>query len=575
MSEANGSVVHAPPVTARIRGIYPECPYLTALSEVFNDKLAHPARGSMPVNSAHRLLKVGLIYLSVLIAGTFTHAQDVVTYHNDNGRTGQYRETILTTSNVNSSQFGLLFNTTLDGIVDAQPLYLSSVAIPGKGTHNVIYMVTENDSVYAIDADNGTILWQVSVLGSGEVPSDDHGCSQISPQIGITATPVIDRSIGPNGTIYLVSMSKKSGVYFQRIHALDITTGQEQFGGPRAVQARYPGTGDNSHNGHVIFDPAQYAERQGLLLLNHILYTAWTSHCDARPYTGWIIGYDSRTLAPFSVLNITPNGIESAIWQAGAGMAADANSMYFLAGNGTFDTTLNANGFPVNGNFGNGFLRVGLKNNKLRVLDYFNMFNTVEESDADTDLGSGGAMLLPPLKDSQGNTELLAIGAGKDNNIYIVDRTNMGKFDPDKNNIYQEIDDALGGGIWSMPAYFNQSVYYGPVGNKLMQFKFTNAKLSTSPVSTTSNTFTYPGTTPAVSANGKANGIVWAIEHTSTSVLHAYDATSLSKELYNSNQAANSRDHFGTASKFGTPMITHGRVYVGTRNSVAAFGLLP
>ena len=311
------------------------------------------------------------------------------------------------------------------------------------------------------------------------------------------------------------------------------------------------------------------------MLLNHVIYTAWTSHCDIRPYTGWVIAYDESTLAQTAVLNVTPNGNEGAIWQAGAGMAADTNSIYFLQANGTFETTLNAKGFPTLGDFGNAFMKIGMRNNKLRVLDYFNMFNTVQESNADQDLGSGGAMVLPPLKDAQGVTQLLAIGAGKDNNIYIVDRNNMGKFNPNTNDIYQEIDGILAGGIWSMPAYFNQSVYFGAVGNNLMQFKFTNAKLSTTPASTTSNTFTYPGSTPAISANGRTNGIVWAIEHGSPSVLHAYDATSLSKELYNSNQAANSRDNFGIASKFGTPMITNGKVYVGTRNSVAAFGLLP
>jgi outer membrane protein assembly factor BamB len=515
------------------------------------------------------------ICTAIILLTSVAFAQDVLTYHNDNLRTGLYKETTLTTSNVNSSSFGLLFNTTLDAIVDAQPLYLSSVSIPGQGIHNVLYAVTENDSVYALDADTGVVLWHVSVLGSGEVPSDDHGCTQISPQIGITSTPVIDRTSGPNGTIYVVSMSKKSSTYFQRIHALDITTGAEQFGAPKAITGKYPGTGDNSQGGFVIFDPAQYAERAGLLLLNHVIYTAWTSHCDIRPYTGWIMGYDESTLAQTYVLNVTPNGNEGAIWQAGSGLAADANSIYFLQANGTFDTTLNGNGFPNKGDFGNAFVKLGVRNNKLRVVDYFNMFNTVQESNADQDLGSGGAMLIPPLKDSQGVTHLLAIGAGKDTNIYIVDRANMGKFNPNTNNIYQEIDGALGGGIWSMPAYFNQNVYYGPTGNNLMQFKFTNAKLSTSPVSKSSLAFTYPGTTPAVSANRGTNGIVWAIEHASPSVLHAYDATTLTKELYNSNQASNSRDHFGTAAKFGTPMITNGKVYLSTRNSVAAFGLLP
>jgi len=528
----------------------------------------------MQVFSVPRALSLSIASLAFLLAGSVTQAQDVVTYHNNNARTGLYNDTTLTPSNVNSAGFGLLFNTTLDAIVDAQPLYLSSVSIPGQGIHDVLYMVTENDSVYALDADTGVVLWHTSVLGTGESPSDDHGCSQISPQIGVTSTPVIDRGSGPNGTIYVVSMSKKSSTYFQRIHALDITTGQEQFGGPTTIQGKYPGTGDNSHNGFVIFDPAQYAERQGLLLLNHVIYTGWTSHCDARPYTGWILGYDESTLTQTYVLNVTPNGNEGSIWQSGAGMAADANSIYFLQANGTFDTTLDSNGFPNKGDFGNGFLKLGVRNNKLRVVNYFNMFNTVQESDADLDLGSGGALVLPPMKDSQGVTRLLAIGAGKDTNIYIVDRTNMGKFDPNKNNIYQEIDNVLGGGIWSMTTFFNQNVYYGAVGNKLMQFKFTNAKLSTTPVTQSAGSFTYPGSTPAVSANGKTNGIVWAIEHGTPSLLHAYDATTLATELYNSNQAANNRDHFGTASKFGTPIVANGKVYVGTRNSVAAFGLL-
>jgi hypothetical protein len=381
-------------------------------------------------------------------AALVSSATDVVTYHNDIARTGQnLHETILTTSNVKSSLFGKLFIFPVDGVIDAEPLYLSAVSIPGKGTHNVVYTVTENDSVYAFDAEAGTLLWQKSVLESGESPSDDHGCGQISPQIGITSTPVIDRGSGSHGTIYVVAMSKNSANYFQRIHALDITTGQEEFGGPVAVKAKYPGTGDNSHDGYVIFDPGQYAERQGLLLLNHVIYTGWTSHCDDRPYTGWLIGYSETTLTQTSVLNVTPNGNEGSIWQAGAGIASDGQSLFFLDANGTFDTTLNKKGFPVKGDYGNGFLRVSTTKNKLRVADYFNMFNTVQESDGDEDLGSGGAVVLPAMKDAKGKIRYLAIGAGKDQNIYIVDRTNMGKFNPNNDNaIYQEIDGALGGG---------------------------------------------------------------------------------------------------------------------------------
>lgn len=515
--------------------------------------------------------------LFVICAAGLSFATDVVTYHNDIYRTGQnLQETILTPSNVNSASFGKLATLPVDNVIDAEPLYLSAVNIPGKGTHNVVYVVTENDSVYAFDADQGTLLWQVSVLGAGEAPSDTHGCGQINPVIGITATPVISRVTGPHGTIYVVAMSKKGSTYYQRIHALDVATGKEEGGSPITVAGKYPGTGDGSQGGYVIFDPGQYAERQGLLLLNGVLYTAWTSHCDQRPYTGWVIAYNAKTGAQAGVLDLTPNGSEGAIWQAGAGMASDGTSIYLLDANGTFDTDLNAKGFPVNGDFGNAFVKISSSNGKLTVADYFNMYNTVQESESDTDLGSGGAMLLPAMKDGEGKSHYLAIGAGKDSNIYIVNRNNMGKFNPQNDNaIYQELDGVLGGGVWSMPAYFNGNVYFGPVGNNLLQFRFTNAKLSTSPVARSRATFTYPGSTPSVSANGTQDGIVWAIEHSDPNdVLHAYSASSVAQELYNSGQAPNGRDRFGSASHFGTPLIVNGKVYVGTQNGLAVFGLL-
>lgn len=503
-------------------------------------------------------------------------ATDVVTYHNDLYRTGwNPAETTLTRSNVQSSTFGKLFTMPVDGVIDAEPLYLSAVSIPGLGVHNVVYAVTESDSVYAFDAGDGTQLWHTSLLGPGEVPSDTHGCGQITPGIGVTSTPVIDRTAGPNGTIFVVAMSKNSSAYFQRVHALDITTGKPR-GGPVTVQAKYPGTGDNSQGGYVIFDPAQYAERSGLLLLNHVLFTAWTSHCDERPYTGWVMAYDTRTGKQVAVLDITPNGNEGAIWQAGSGMASDGSNIFFLSGNGTFDTKLDSQGFPENGDYGNAFLKLSTSGKKLAVSDYFTMHNTVQESNADLDFGSGGALIVPVQKDSGGNPHYLAIGAGKDGNIYVADRNNMGKFNPNNDDaLYQKLSGAVSGGLWSMPAYFAGNVYFGPVGNRLLHFQFSNAKLSTSPVSKSAISFTYPGTTPSGSSNGSKNGIVWAIEHSDpTDVLHAYNSDDLSNELYNSNQAANQRDQFGTASHFGTPMIVDGKVYVGTRNSVAVFGVL-
>ena len=517
-----------------------------------------------------------LVVAAEIRTGTALVGSDVVTYHNDAARTGQnLTETILTSSTVNVSIFGKIGFFPADGKVDAQPLYLSGVAIPGQGTHNILYVATEHDSVYGFDADTGAVLWRVSMLGSGETPSDGRGCSQVVPEIGVTSTPVIDRSRGPNGAIYVVAMSKNgSGTYVQRLHALDITSGAELFGGPKNVQATFPGTGAGSSGGTLSFDAKQYEERAGLLLLNGMIITAWTSHCDIDPYTGWIMSYNASTLAQTSVLNVTPNGSRGAFWMAGAGPAADAaGNIYLLDGNGTFDTTLDSNGFPRQGNFGNAFLKVSTSSG-LAVTDYFATFDTVSQSNADRDLGSGGTLVLPDLVDGTGQLRQLAVGAGKDAHIYIVDRGSMGKWHSSSNQIYQEITGALGGGVFSMPAYFDGTVYYGASGDSLKAFSISNARLSSTPASRSARTFAYPGSTPGISASGTANAILWAVENTSPAVLHAYDARDLTRELYNSNQAAAGRDAFGPGNKFITPTIVNGRVYVGTTNGVAAFGRL-
>jgi hypothetical protein len=506
-----------------------------------------------------------------------TAGTNVTTYHNDNSRTGQnLAEMILTPSNVNSSSFGKLFVITVDGKVDAQPLYLTQVSIPNQGIHNVLYVATEHGSVYGLDADSGKALWQVSMLAAGEITSDDQGCGQITPEIGVTSTPVIDPKAGPHGTIYVVAMSKDgSGSYHQRLHALDVTTGAEEFSGPQNIQASFPGTGDNSSGGNVMFSPGQYAERAGLLLQNGVVYTAWTSHCDARPYTGWIMGFDQSTLAQVSVLNVTPNGNEGSVWMSGAGLAGDTSgNIFLLDANGTFDTTLDANGFPSQGDYGNAFLKISSANRQLAVADYFEMSNQGAENGSDEDLGSGGALVLPDLQDSSNRTRHLAVGAGKDANIYLVDRDAMGKFNPNTNNIYQEISGALSDSVFSMPAYFNNTVYYGAVGDSVKAFAITKAQLASTPASQTANAFAYPGATPSISASGTSNAILWAAENSGNAVLHAYDATNLAHELYNSNQASGGRDQFGVGNKFITPMITNGKVYVGTTNGVGVFGLL-
>ena len=508
----------------------------------------------------------------LLLVAVSLSAQDVLTYHNNIARTGlNNQETILTPSNVASATFGKLFTVPADGLVDAQPLILTNISISGV-VHNLLIVASEHGTVYAYDADTGASIWHVTTLKSGETTSDPRGCSQVSPEIGITSTPVIIRPATGNPVIFVVAMSKDgSGNYHQRLHALDATTGGEVRGGPVEIAGKYPGNGDNSSGGFVIFDPGQYKERAGLLLLGNTLYLAWASHCDIRPYTGWIMGYNISTLAQTTILNVTPNGNEGAIWGSGAGMASDGAGIFLLDANGVFDTALNSTGFPSKGDYGNAFLHLTTKGG-LAVADYFEMDNQANENANDVDLGSGGTLLVSQ-KDSGGTMHKLAVGAGKDSNLYVVDRTNMGKFNSGSNNVYQELPNVLPGGIWSMPAAFGGKIYYGPVGSPILAFQFKNAMLLSSPAARTTTSFQYPGATPSVSANAGKNGIVWATENTSPAVLHAYNATNLN-ELYNSNQAANGRDHFGAGNKFITPTIANGKVYVGTTSGVGVFGLL-
>jgi hypothetical protein len=509
--------------------------------------------------------------LTVATGTTNPAGTDVTTYKNDLNRSGQnLSETTLTLSSVASSSFGLLRKIALDGKVDAQPLYVSRLSAFGA-FFNTLFVATEHDSVYALDSDSGAPLWQVSLLSSGESPSTGQGCNQITPEIGVTATPVIDRSFGAHGAIYVIAMSvDASGNYHQRLHALDLATGAE-LQNPTDISATYPaGAGTTS------FNPGQYAERAALLLSKGTIYTSWTSHCDGQPYSGWVIAFAQNSLARTAILNVAANSNRGpAIWMSGGGPAADsAGNIYLLTANGAFETSLDANGFPSGGDYGNSFVKIANLNGTLTVEDYFALSNTVAASSMDQDLGSGGEMLLPDLTDSTNTVRHLIIGAGKDGNIYVVDRDSMGKFNASTNKIWQQLNGAVAGGIWSTPAYFNGSVYYADVGGALKAFAVTQAKLGSAVQSQSATQFVYPGTAPSVSANGIANGIVWAHENTSPAVLHAYEAANLAHELYNSNQAAGNRDQFGAGNKYITPTVADGKVFIGTANSVAVFGLL-
>jgi hypothetical protein len=499
------------------------------------------------------------------------YATDVLMHHNDLGRTGQMlAETTLTLANVNSASFGKVAFLAADGKVDGQPLFVTSLSIGGTA-HDVVYVVTEHDSVYAYDANSFAQLWKVSLIGSGEAPSDDHGCQDITPEIGITSTPVIDRSRGTNGVLYAVAMTKDSGGYHHRLHALDLATGAEVLGGPTEIAATYPGNGAGSVNGVITFNPSLHTERAALTLVGGNIYMGWTAHCMGGSYTGWMMAYSADTLKQTSVINITPNGSQGSIWMAGSGMASDGTSLYVVDGNGTFGTTLNAAGFPADGDYGDSMMKLSLGN--LQVTDYFAMSDVVTQAATDNDFGSGGAMVLPDQTTASGVVKHLAVAAGKDNKIYVVDRDSMGKFNPTSNNIWQELIGTLAGGIWGSPAYYNGVVYYGGLNDNLKALPVSGAFLATTAASRSPSTFPYPGATPAVSANGTSNGIVWAAENGTTGALHAYNAGNLAVELYNSNQAG-TRDQWGAGNKFITPMIARGKVYVGATNGVAVFGLL-
>jgi outer membrane protein assembly factor BamB len=485
----------------------------------------------------------------------------VLTYHNDLARTGQnLSETRLTPASVSSGQFGRLFTYPVDGQVYTQPLYLPGVIVPGKGLHNVVFVATEHDSVYAFDADNnlGAPLWQVSFLNPAQgvttASAAELGCNSIAPEVGITGTPVIDAA---TGTLYVVAMTEEgpSGTYVHRLHALDVATGAEKPGSPVEIQASVPGAGNG--NTVVPFEPWLYKERAGLLLLKGVVYTAWSSHCDSGNYHGWIIGYDAGTLRQAAVFSDTPNWDAGSFWQGGAAPAADSNgNIYIVSANGTFDA--NTGGSDL----GESVLKLST-GASLAVADYFTPYNAAELSHQDLDLGSSGALLVPDAAGSAAHPHLLVTGS-KSGTVYLLDRDNLGHFQPNGDTqIVQSLATAVGP-VFGIPAYFNNTVYFSAAHDQVKAFTIQNGLLSAQPVSASSATFeTAVGTVPGISANGTQNGILWTIDPAGQ--LRAYDAADLSHQLY---QGA-----VGSSVKFSTPTIANGKVYVGTMNSLAVFGL--
>jgi len=530
-------------------------------------------------------VNVGLLAISL---SAFGQAQ-VTTYHNDNLRTGlNALETILTPANVNQNKFGLIFSLPVDGQVYAQPLYLPRVYIPGKGIHNVLFVATEHNSVYAFDADSNTgvnakPLWHVNFGPS--VPSGDvyAGGADIYPEIGISGTPAIH--VTRSGAVLLYVVAKVKAVdnqgnasYAQKLHAISVMTGRDELGGPITIGGQVAGTGDESVNGILTFDPLIHHNRPGLLIvptpgLDATLYVGFASHGDEGPYHGWLFSFDADKLKQTGILCTTPNALTDpsgyplaagGIWQGGGGLASDGSSVYFATGNGTFD--------PSTGAYGDAIVRVGPK--KLTIADYFSPADQLSLDDSDNDLGSGGVMLLPTAASGTLKMNLL-VQSGKEGSIFLLNAANLGQYNS-TDNVHQKLAYTIGG-IWGSPAYFNKMVYFGPVYSNLVAFPIKNGLFtSTSPTAQSPTGYAYPGPTPSVSANGISNGIVWAIQSDNyasngPAYLHAYEASNVGNELYSSINTGG-RDTLDGAVKFTTPTIANGKVYVGCTSSICVFG---
>ena len=534
-----------------------------------------------------------------------TDLAGMTTYHNDLSRDGvNAQEYALDTTNVTTATFGKLFSCAADGAIYAQPLWTANVNI-GGGPHNVIVAATAHDSVYVYDADASPCVtyWHANLLdtahggtaGETSVPSGitgflvGFGGGDITPETGVIGTPVIDSD---TGTIYVVSKSviASGPTFFQRIHALDLTTGSEKLGGPVLISASVPGTGGGSSGGNVPFNSKTALQRPGLALVNGVVYVSWASHEDADPYHGWVIGYDKSTLAQVAVYNDTPNGERGGIWMSGGAPAADQlNNLYLITGNGTYDGT---------SAFGDTFLKLGTGSG-LTVADWFTPANQAALEAADSDFGAGGAAML--VDQTAGPLMHLAIGGGKEGNLFLVNRDSMGKNNTTTDKVVQKFN---AGRIFATPAFWQNNLYLAGIG-PMEQFTFDPATglFNGVAVSVSGSSFGFPGATPSISAQGATNGIVWATNSSAfgasannmnqaraagPAVLHAYSAAGLATELWNSSQASGGRDTAGDAVKFTVPTVANGKVYIGTRGNddtqtqnpttpgeIDVYGLLP
>jgi hypothetical protein len=511
---------------------------------------------------------------------------NVLTYHNNNARTGaNLSETILTPSNVAASTFGKLFTYNVDGYVYAQPLYVSGVAISGKGTHNALLVATEHNSVYCFDADsnagaNGGVLWQVNLGPSAPCPVPGFQFRAISNEVGITSTPVIDPV---SQTLYVDAFTSESGTYYHRIHALNLADGSERSFSPVVVSASISATGSGSVNGVLSFQASQELQRSALTLAGGVLYVAYAGYTDLAttdPFHGWIIGFNPANLQviPNRIFNSTPNGTtaqygaiagEGGIWMGGGGLAVDANTnLYFTTGDGNFNASSGGT------EYGNSVIKLSTATG-LSVADYFTPYNQEFYRLNDLDIGSGGVMVLP---DQLGTYPHLMITGGKPQYAYLINRDQMTTDNQHYNaggssdKVLQTM--SLGGASFGTPAYYKGQIYYIGNHDAIRAYIVSNATLIPDrPGTFGSRVFNFPGATPSISANGNTNGIAWALQNASPAVLVAWNATNLSTELYNSAQSG-ARDQLANPVKFTVPTVANGKVYVGAQYTLSVFGLL-
>lgn len=539
------------------------------------------------------LLSAAAFYQATTPGGSASADQSpsVLTYQYNNLRSGQnINETTLNPSNVNVSTFGKLYSFPVDSLIYGQPLYVPNLQIAGVA-HNVVFVVTENNSVYAFDADHkvSSPLWHTRVgipvpcSASQPVPGSNCNSVYLTSVIGITATPVIDLTQGTHGAIYVEGRidPNNAGTYWHVLHKYDLSTGKNMAGSPVVIKGSVPGTGRDNVNGVLTFNQRSEHDRGALLLANGIVYVPFASINDAPIFHGWIFGYDATTMKRRYVFNTSPNrttnhggdGEQGGIWNGT--ITADANNILFsTTGNGSWDNTV--------GDWGNSYLKLTPGTSKLTVADFFTP-KALAFDTHDTDLGTNAAILLP---DQTGAYPHVMVGGDKNGSVYVVNRDNMGKYDSSGDQILQELPGAVGVHVsnagdcntthndcnYGTAAYWNGNVYFSGVNDNVKAFALANGQLS-GPMSKSPSVYGFPGATPAVSADGTANGILWVIEPIK-SILHAYDATNLANELYNSTQASGGRDSLRSNTKFAPPTVVNGKVFIGTKSAVVVYGLL-